>query len=145
MKCGYSQCKFGGNVDKKDAVKVGNRYYHKECNDKKNIKTLCSDKLKQHGMMSKLINIFLKSIIDDSNCDIHYLLFVINHVVNNGLKLNNPYGIKYYMNNYKIEALYNEHLKAETSKTFKDMSSCETVAPTEFTPNKVIPKYLKIL
>lgn len=146
MKCGYSKCKFGGNVEKEDGIKVGNRWFHHDCNDKRELKQRCSELLSSVGMISKLTNSFLSKMIDDESCDGDYLEFVINHVVSNNLKLSNPFGIKYYMADYKIEKLYAEKLKLELSKDINKNFEWDAEPSTNFIPPKTsTPSYLKIL
>lgn len=146
MKCGYTKCKLGGEVSKDDGVKVGKRWFHEECDHKREVKHDCSEKLSSAGMISKLTNSFLSKMIDDENCDMDYLQFVIHHVVDNKLKLSNPYGIKYYMGNWQIEKLYADKVKIDISKSLSGAVEYDVVEETKFIPPPTkIPSYLKIL
>lgn len=146
MKCGYTKCKLGGEVAKEEAVKVGARYFHKECDNKREIKSYCSDKLLSLGMIPKLTNIFLTKIVDDENCDTEYLKFVMNYIIDNKSKLSNPYGVKYYMGDWKIEKLYSDKLKIDISKAISGKVECDIAEESTFTPpQSKIPNYLKII
>jgi len=146
MKCGYNNCKLGGQVEKEDSVKIGGRYYHKECENKKVIKSECSDKLISIGMIPKLVGIFLKKIVDDEGVDLDYLQFTIDYIILHKLKLTNPYGVKYYMGDYKIKAEYDKYLAKKISADINKGMIWESEESTQFTrPQQQIPSYLKIL
>lgn len=146
MKCGYTKCKLGGEVSKEEGIKVGTRWFHKECDYKREVKHYCTDKLSSVGMITKLTNSFLSKMIDDENCDMDYLQFVVTHVVDNKLKLSNPYGVKYYMGNWQIEKLYAEKVKIDVSKSLTEKVEYDTADETTFIPPQAkTPSYLKIL
>ena len=73
MKCGYTKCKLGGSVSKEEGIKFGTRWLHKECNNKREVKSYCSNKLLELGMIPKLISIFLSKIVDVEECDVDRL------------------------------------------------------------------------
>lgn len=146
MKCGYNNCKLGGNVEKEDAIKVGGRYFHKECENKKTIKSECSNKLNSIGMIPKLVGIFLKKVVDDDCMDLDYLQFTIDYIILHKLKLTNPYGVKYYMGDYKIKAEYDKYLSKKISSEINKGMIWESEEPTNFKPPETqMPSYLKIL
>ena len=146
MKCGYSKCKLGGNVSKDESVKIGARYFHKECNHKREIKSYCLDKLLSIGMIAKLTNMFLSKIVDVENCDVDYLKFVVDYIYDNNSKLSSPYGVKYYMGDWNIEKLYSDKLKLDMSKATSGKAEYDTADESTFTPpQSKIPSYLKII
>jgi hypothetical protein len=146
VKCGYVKCNLGGEVSKEEGVKVGNRWYHKECDCERQLKQRCADKLMSAGMIPKLVYSFISKMIDVESVDKDYLEFTINHVVDNKMKLSNPYGIKYYMGDYRIDRLYSDHLKKEISRRADKEIAWDTAEPARFTPPpRQIPTYLKIL
>lgn len=146
IKCGYLNCKLGGEVEKENAIKVGTRYYHEECDNKKNVKKSCTDKLTSLNMISKLTGIFLKKTIDDEQVDLEYLEFTIDYIMYRKLKLSSPYGVKYYMGDYKIRAEYDKYIAKKVSSEMKSDMVWDAEQVTSFKPQqKQIPSYLKIL
>lgn len=146
-KCRYANCKLGSNVEEKLAVKDGTLYYHPECLHKKKVKAECKSLLLSIGMIDKLCGIFLKKSIDDEGVDVDYLHYTIEHVVINKLKLNNPYGIKYYMGNWKIEKEYQDSLKAKVNQETRQWTSDESLYEDEvtFRAEQLTPAYLEVL
>lgn len=108
MKCRYNKCKLGGEVEKKDAVKNGSMYYHKECYDKK----LAKEELRE--LMGKFpqrdINISLAKAIDESPYQLGYIEYVVK---NKFTKFQNAYGLLYQL---KVDTNYEEYKKQEGSK-----------------------------
>lgn len=146
MKCGYPYCKLNGNVDKKEATKIGSRYFHKECAEKKEVKSRLSKTLIEFGFMQKNVNIALKSLIDTKGVDVKFLEFTVNYIVKNKLDLNSPYGIGYYLENYKIIKGYKDNLRLEKIQQNRESElQIERIEDTTFEYNKKTPKYLKIL
>ena len=122
MKCAYVNCKLGKEVDKEDAVYIGRKYYHKDCYKKKDKKESCKKILIDMNFIDKNINIALKRLIDDENFDAEYVEFAINYIKNNKLKLTNPFGLKYYLQNFNIQTDYETAIRI---KTIKEMKSVE--------------------
>ena len=146
IKCAYANCKLGGNVDKDKAVKAGARYFHEECDYKKSVKQSCADKLLSLGMIAKLVGIFLKKAIDDEQVELEYLEFTIDYIILHKLKLSSPYGVKYYMGDYKIRAEYDKYISKKVSSEIKSGMIWDAEPSTSFKPlEKQIPSYLKIL
>jgi len=145
MKCGYNNCKFNGNVEKDIAIKFKKRYYHKECYNKKTKKRQIYEVLKNQKFASKTINFALKQMVDDDNMDVDFLLFVTNYVIDNKEELNNPFGIKYYSQNYKIIDKYKKKKRMQILKELNDKKrDIEFAEDTDFEHTKITPKYLKI-
>lgn len=146
MKCGYPYCKLNGNVDKEEATKIGSRYFHKECAEKKEAKNRISKLLIGFGFMQKNVNTVLKNLVDTKNVDVKFLEFTINYIIKNKLELNNPYGVGYYLENYKIIKEYKGNLKIEKIQQNRESElQIEYIEDTTFEYNKKTPKYLKIL
>lgn len=101
MKCRYAQCKLGGEVEKNEAIKIGSAYYHKECNhereSKKLIETTYLTKFQNKDIIQQVRNAINKYIHRD-NYTPEYILFVLNE----DIKLNNLFGLIYYLNNNKF-------------------------------------------
>lgn len=130
MKCRYKHCKLGGEVEKEDAVKIGNMYYHKECrkemDDKKEIERLYYEKfgLNEHvGQIRRAINNYV------AEYDMDYILFVMNQ----SIKLNSIFGVSYYLRDKRLKDDFNK-AKAKTIKF--DIDKAKTEESREFTLNK---------
>jgi len=145
MKCGYNHCKLGGNVEKDVAIKYNRRYYHKECYNKKIKKHEIYNLLRDNGFVAKSINMALKQIVDDDNTDVDLLLFTTKYVIDNRKELNNPFGLKYYIQNYEIIEKYKRISRLEKLKELNSKEKeMEFEDETEFNHTERLPKYLKI-
>jgi len=145
MKCGYNHCKLGGNVEKDVAIKFKKRYYHEECYNKKIKKNQIYELLKDKGFVVKTINMALKQIVDDDGTDVDFLLFTTKYVFDNREKLSNPFGLKYYLQNYKIRDKYEYMKKIKALKELNNRKvEPDEVEEVEFNHTEKIPKYLKI-
>jgi hypothetical protein len=145
MKCGYNHCKLGGNVEKDVAIKYNKRYYHKQCYNKKIKKREIYDILRNNGFVAKSINLALKQIIDDDGTDVDLLLFTVNYVIDNRKELNNPFGLKYYIQNYEIIDKYKKISRIKRLKALNDKDrNIEVEEEVKFTHTEKLPKYLKI-
>jgi len=125
MKCGYKYCKFGGEVDKKDAVKVGNRYLHKECDNEKNIKVEIKDyyyKKFESKESIQIVNGAIKKYINDQGFDAGYVLWCIK---NKAKVLNSIYGLGYTLT-YKLnEKEYKTYLASITKIEYDQDTNSE--------------------
>jgi hypothetical protein len=111
MKCNYNKCLFNGEVDKNIAVKVGNKYYHKEClkqkQDKEEIRKLYLEKVNPTEVIT-LLNGVISNIIDVKKVSSDYLLYALKYAIQNKLNLTNPRGLHYIINNKSIKESYNK-------------------------------------
>lgn len=110
MKCRYSHCKLGGEVEKEDAIKEGSMYYHKECYKKKEVKSEIRDIFQARGMVQRDINISLKRAIDDEEYNLEYIKYV---VINRQKEIIDPYKLLYQL---KIDKNYEEYVKKNSLK-----------------------------
>lgn len=120
MKCRYGDnCKFGGEVEKKDAHKDGSAYYHKECWDEK----ICKQEIEAFymgNMRPTTLQILRKAVKQLLSKDIEarYILHIIKYIHSNNKPLNNPFGIaSYCLEGRNIDA-WN---KMKINKKFKEM------------------------
>jgi hypothetical protein len=135
MKCGYKHCKLGGEVKKENSIKDG-RYYHKECHNKKITKGECRDILDENYSFTKRnINIAIKQLVDDRDINPDKLKFTIKYIIKNkkDCDLNSPYGVTYYLENFKINKAFK---KMQTSKRLQIIKNThvdvDTVNEQEF-------------
>ena len=98
MKCRYKDCKFNGEVDKEDAIKIGSGYFHKECADEKNNKVECEKFWLENFKPTTLV--VLRKMINDITklYGADYLLYVMKWIKANNKTINYPAGLKGYCN-----------------------------------------------
>lgn len=126
MKCRYAQCKYGGEVEKEEAIKIGSAYYHKECNQereyKKKIETIYYERFKTNEPIVQVRNAINKYINKD-NYKVEYISFVLQQ----DIKLNSLFGLIYYLNNKKFLDMYNKEqaklVKFDVNKVEKEDST----------------------
>lgn len=125
MKCRYKHCKLGGKVDREDAIKIGNAYYHKECRreieHKKEIERLYYEKFKLKESFAKVRGAINKYV---SEYPTDYIL----HILNQDIKLNSVYGISYYLRDSRFQKRY-ERDKAKLVKF--DINKVEIEEPSD--------------
>lgn len=131
----------GGEVPKEDAVKEKNRYYHKECYEKKKFKEEMRNKLSH--FTKKEVNITLKKAIDIIGYPLGYIEFVAK---NNLDECKTAYNLLYYL---KFETNYKAWLKGqemeqkiEINQSIKKMDIEQD--EVSFTYKKREPKRFKI-
>jgi len=115
-KCGYKQCKLGGEVKKDIAVKKGNRYYHSEClqeiYNKEQIRELFLKHINPTEIIS-LLNRTINQIIDVKKVSGEFLLYALEYVIKNKLPLNHAVGLYYIINNKHIK---NDYMKQKAKE-----------------------------
>lgn len=105
MKCRYKQCRYGGEVPKEEAIKVGRYYYHKQCYKEKELKKQIEEVYYNKFQNKESLPIVRKAInqyIHKDNYEPEYILFVINQ----NIKLNSIFGLAYYLNDDKFKKAY---------------------------------------
>lgn len=115
--CTYKHCRCQSKeIPIGTEIEVGSRYYHPQCfNESENIKEikqLYFDNISNtvvQGMLGKIIN----DIIYGKNVDSEYFLFAIKFAINKKIKINNPCGLHYIIDNKQIK---DEWSKIQTSK-----------------------------
>lgn len=112
MKCRYSYCKHGGEVNKDIAVKDGNSYYHKECLNEKLLKVEIENYYIQNmpSVALQLLRKAIKQIIHDKNISAELVLFALHYIKDNNKPLNSPFGLTYYCEDNKIQDLYKKEM-----------------------------------
>ena len=120
MKCGYNKCKCGGIVEKEVAVKLGNRYYHKDCyeekKDKQEIEEYYLNNMPQTTlvMLRKVIN----QLIEKNGYNTKYILFTIKYIVKNKKPINSPFGLVNYCNDKRI---FQEYKNIEINNKYNNI------------------------
>jgi hypothetical protein len=108
-KCSYIYCKNENDIDRLSDVRYGTKSYHKDCfknfHNLKKIRELAFSIDKT--LVMKNFNNFLYELVFIRMIEVDYILFVLDHIIENEIEVNMPYGLLYRLNNYKIKELYN--------------------------------------
>ena len=130
MKCRYSYCKHGGEVDKEKAVKEGNSYYHEGCLREKQLKSDIEQYYLENmpSTTLQLIRKIIKQLIHEKNISADYVLFVLKYIKTNNKPINNPFGLINYCGDNRIYTLFN---KQEVNKKFKEFQKVNEYIPSE--------------
>lgn len=122
-KCAYPKCKYGGEVNKNEAVKVSNRYYHKECLAEKNAKLEIIDvwvaKVDPHPIFN-LLRKTIDNLVDKEGNDAEYLLFALRYSIDHGWKISHPAGLRYVAKNKDAENEWNKRKEYEITRDIKE-------------------------
>ena len=130
MKCRYSYCKHGGEVDKEKAIKEGNSYYHEDCLKEKRLKC----EIEQYYInnmpptTTQLIRKVIKQLIHEKGNSADYLLFVLKYIKENNKPINNPFGLVNYCSDNRTYMLFH---KQEINKEFKQLDMNVEYVPNE--------------
>lgn len=135
VKCRYKNCIHDNKeLDKLEAVKIGNSYYHKECNEiKEDIKSIV-DLFTKHINSNVVYNVLLKvinEIIFTKKIDSKFLLFGLKYYIQNKIPLNYPQGLYYVIQNKDVKNTYNKYLAKQQIKENKTVLTNES-SETEF-------------
>jgi hypothetical protein len=123
VKCGYNHCLFDGEVDKENAVKVGTRYYHKEClkqkQEKDEVRKLYLEQVNSTEIVS-VLNSVINNIVHIKKVDSGFLLYALKHAIQNKFVFHNPAGLHYIINNAYIKKQYQNNTSKLQIKEFKN-------------------------
>ena len=155
FKCAFGHC---GYEDKKvcedEAVRIGNRYWHKDCYEiSELIKEIRDDYL--DNFSSTAVISFLNKVINDiifgkklenkkvskaqSNLEAaRYLSFAMKYAINNKIPITHVAGLYYLIDNTRIKKAYEKQNELKTQKEMRETMKNEDVteAPrTEYKPS----------
>jgi hypothetical protein len=109
LKCGYNHCLFDGEVDKEMAIKIGSRYYHKDCakqkQDKEEIRKIYLEEVNSTEVV-KVLNAVINNIIHIKKVDSGLLLYALKYAIQNKFTFHSPAGLYYIINNKNIKDNY---------------------------------------
>lgn len=127
--CKYSGCLHSDKtLDKEQAVKVGNSYYHPDCfqtkEDIKKIIDLFKNHINPNPVYSTLQSV-IKNIVFTKGLGSDFLLFGLQYYIDHKLPLNYPQGLYYVIQNKQVLDAYNK------SKVKSIKSNIEITEETE--------------
>lgn len=96
MKCNYgANCKYGGEVSKEEGVKIGTRWFHKECVKEKELKKEIENYWFKSINPGTVIQILRKAINDLVKLyEADYILWVVKSCKSKGIRISHPMGLK---------------------------------------------------
>jgi hypothetical protein len=123
FKCGFKHCIHESDVSQDEAVKVGNRYLHKDCavisDNLAQIRDTYYEKVSKTVVMKQLVNT-INNIVFVKNIDSGYLLFAINQALATNIPIKSPYGLHYLVDNQRIKEAWNKKNAQEIVAKMKD-------------------------
>lgn len=142
MKCGYNNCKHGGEVSKEDGIKVGARWFHKECAKEKELKKEIEDYWFKNINPGTVIQILRKAINDLVKLySVDYILWVVKSFKLKGIKISHPMGLKSLCSDNRFLDEWN---KIKINKEYKKIKNEINMQTSEEVTFKYIPSKKRI-
>lgn len=137
VKCKYANCLHETKeLNKEEAIKSGNSYYHPDCfRTKEDIKQVI-DLFKKHinpNPVYAQLHSVIKNIVFTKNVSSELLLFGLKYYIDHKIPLNYPQGLYYVIQRKEVIDAYN---KAKVKEMLKEKSETVEIAAsveTEFT------------
>jgi hypothetical protein len=117
MKCRYSHCPYGGEVNKDEAVKDGNRYYHPDCKQKVEMRkemVRIATEINPNIIQNELGRV-LNILLYQRELEFQYVLGALKYAKYAGIALYNAASIFRLMNNPNYIKLYQRKLERDKS------------------------------
>jgi len=119
VKCRYSSCLHESKeLNKEDAVKVGNQYYHKDCyKTKEQIKEIIDLFVKNinPNPVYAQLQAVIKQIVFARGIGSEYLLFGLKYYISHKIPLSYPQGLYYIIQNKEVK----EEFEKQKAKAIK--------------------------
>lgn len=147
MKCKYSYCKNNFNVEKENAIKIGNSYYCKECYEEKQTKQQIEEYYitNMPSTTLQLLRKVIKQLIHEKGLNSKYVLFVLKYIHINKKPINNPFGLLNYCNEGRMVDLYNKQITNMKYKEIKDNINSITEEKVDFKYKPNIKKWTDLM
>lgn len=137
MKCGYSHCKLGCETDKINGVKVGKRWWHKECIVERDLKSEIEKTYYEKFQSKEPIASVRKAInnyIYRDNYDVEYVLWCLK---NKATKLNSLHGLSYTLSYKQNETEFNKLQAKKLTLEFGNYDNDDYLKVAKIEPKKV--------
>lgn len=138
IKCNYKMCDNLG-VAINPVKHINNRYYCKEC-----LKKMLKEQQIRKEIIDEILLILPKEIMSVINKALNqwievgytyeYMLYTVKYIRINKCVLNHTFGIRYYMNNKKIEEQYKNLVMQKKAKEVEEQKFEVTDDVVEFVP-----------
>lgn len=131
-KCAFKHCQHEPcEVSQGEAVKIGNRYMHKDCAEKseyiKKTRDLYFEKISNTVVMKQLVSV-LNNLVVKKNVDPKFLYFAVDFAISNKIPIKSPYGLHYLIDNSRIKEMWNKKMVSEIAKQIR--GEVENTEPT---------------
>lgn len=143
MKCNYgANCKYGGEVSKEEGVKIGTRWFHKECVKEKELKKEIENYWFKSINPGTVIQILRKAINDLVKLyEADYVLWVVKSCKSKGIRISHPMGLKSLCSDNRFLDEWKKIKINEEYKKIKNEINVQTVEDVAF---KYIPSRKRI-
>lgn len=142
IKCGYNNCKHGGEVSKEEGIKIGSRWFHKECAREKEVKKEIEDYWFKYINKGTVIQVLRKAINDLAKLYYaDYILWVVKSCKSKGIKISHPMGLKGLCSDNRF---LDEWKKIKINKEYKKIKNEINVQTSEDVMFKHIPSKKRI-
>lgn len=141
MKCRWKHCRYGGVVDKKDAVKIGGAYYHKDCYvEKKSIQSIIDIYKKEVDPepIEKYLRRTINDLVFKCGNSAEFLLFAFRYCLDNGWTIKTPAGLRFVSKDGMAKAAWERKLKTEADNV--SQVKIDSVTNYEVTPLTTVKK-----
>ena len=130
VKCRYSNCPYENKeLNKEDAVKSGNMYYHSDCfktkEEIKKIIDLFVTHINPNPVYAQLQST-IKNIVFTKKLGSEFLLFGLQYYINHKIPLNYPQGLYYVVQNKEVIDAYNKLKVRAINKVTEIIESNDT-------------------
>lgn len=121
--CKYSYCLHSNKeIEKENAVRVGNAYYHSDCfktkEDIKEIVNLFKKHINPNPVYAQLQSV-IKNIIFTKGIQSEFLLFGLRYYIEHKIPLHYPQGLYYVIQNKDVANAYNKFKTKEIKKSIE--------------------------
>lgn len=121
--CKYSHCLHSNReIEKENAVRVGNAYYHSDCfktkEDIKEIVNLFKKHINPNPVYAQLQSV-IKNIIFTKGIQSEFLLFGLRYYIEHKIPLHYPQGLYYVIQNKDVANAYNKSKTKEIKKSIE--------------------------
>lgn len=138
--CRFKNCIYDDKkLDKSEAIKVGNNYYHKECNEIKENIRLIVDLFTKHINSNVIYSVLMRvinEIVFTKKIDSKFLLFGLKYYIQNKVPLNYPQGLYYVIQNKDVKKTYDKYLAKQQIKENKVVIIENNETDFNFKPTK---------
>ena len=133
FKCAFSHCEHDAKkIQASEAVKIGNRYWHRDCYEISQIIQSIIDEYMNHfsqtvviSILRKIVNniIFGKKLLNDKvpkyESDLNaarYLDFAIQFALDHNIPISHPQGLYYLIDNSRVKEAWKKKQEAEAQR-----------------------------
>lgn len=142
MKCGYNNCKLGGEVSKEKGVKSGARWFHKECLKEKELKAEIEIYWLEYINRGTVLQLLRKAINDLVKLyEADYILWSVKSCKTKNIRITHPMGLKSICSDNRFLDEWNKIKINKEYEKIKDEITMQTSKEVSF---KYVPSRKKV-